>query len=864
MTGKQVSEVPPPAEELSAEAGGQPTSPSTDVEESFARLLADVTHVHPVSVDADFFADLGADSLVMAHFCALVRKHPELPSVSMKDVYRNPTVSSLATAVAPAAPAAPAISDAFSAASDAAAATAAPDTPATAHGSFEAPPPTARGKPRFHLCGVLQLMVFLAYSSLLTYAAARGYLWVAAGENVVSEYLRAIVAGAVVFFFLCAFPVLVKWTLVGRWKPVRLRLWSLAYFRFWIVRTLVRANPLVLFVGSPLYVLYLRALGARIGPGVTVFSRIVPVCTDLLTIGSGSVIRKDVHFSCYRAHDGLIETGPVALGRDAVVGEASVLDIGTSLGDRAQLGHASSLHTGQAVPPGERWHGSPAVPTDTDFLAVAPARCGTVRRALHGLLQILTALLVYLPATVGGAWIILDNLPQFTFALATGPTALATWQFYIESLVASALLFFGGVALALLMVATVPRLLSRALTPDRVYPLYGVHYGVYRVITLLSNRRFLTRLFGDSSAIVHYLGGIGYDLSPVEQTGSNFGTEVRHETPHLATVGRGTMIADGLSINNADFSSSSFRVSRVSIGARNFLGNRIHYPSRGRTGDNCLLATKVMVPVDGEIREGVGLLGSPSFEIPRSVRRDGDLAGPEAAEAAHRLLPAKNRHNVATMSHYLAVRWFQFFVVTLIFAVAAEAYDVLGGVAVILANFAALLFSVAYLVLMERLVAARNRPGPLFCSIYDRRFWQRERYWKVPSETFVRMFNGTPFKPLLWRLLGVRIGRRVFDDGCALPERPMVTIGDECTLNAGCVVQCHSQEDGAFKSDVSVIGARCTLGINAFMHYGVTVADGVVLAPDSFLMKGESVPQGEVWGGNPARNLSLPDTDPRR
>ena len=40
-----------------------------------------------------FFDDLGADSMVMARFCARVRKRPDLPSVSMKDVYRHPTIS---------------------------------------------------------------------------------------------------------------------------------------------------------------------------------------------------------------------------------------------------------------------------------------------------------------------------------------------------------------------------------------------------------------------------------------------------------------------------------------------------------------------------------------------------------------------------------------------------------------------------------------------------------------------------------------------------------------------------------------------------------------------------------------------------
>jgi acetyltransferase-like isoleucine patch superfamily enzyme len=39
------------------------------------------------------------------------------------------------------------------------------------------------------------------------------------------------------------------------------------------------------------------------------------------------------------------------------------------------------------------------------------------------------------------------------------------------------------------------------------------------------------------------------------------------------------------------------------------------------------------------------------------------------------------------------------------------------------------------------------------------------------------------------------------------------------------------------------------------VHYGVTMEDGAVLAADSFLMKGETVPPGARWGGNPAREL---------
>jgi non-ribosomal peptide synthetase-like protein len=120
-------------------------------------------------------------------------------------------------------------------------------------------------------------------------------------------------------------------------------------------------------------------------------------------------------------------------------------------------------------------------------------------------------------------------------------------------------------------------------------------------------------------------------------------------------------------------------------------------------------------------------------------------------------------------------------------------------------------------------------------------------------------FVGTPFKNIVSRLLGVRVGKRVFNDGFAMTEKTLVTIGDDCTLNAQTTVQSHSQEDGSFKSDRTSIGAGCTLGVGAFVHYGVTVGDGAVVAADSFVMKGEEVPEHAYWGGNPAGEM--PDTD---
>jgi non-ribosomal peptide synthetase-like protein len=816
---------------------GAPTSEIIFAEKAFGEVLADLIDVPQVAADSHFFDDLGADSMVMAQFCARVRKRPDLPSVSMQDIYRNPTVGGLATALVEPAPDEPA--------------------PNLAESALVAPVQEEQpvGRLQYVLCGLLQFLVFLGFAYLSGFILERGFEWISAGADLVDIYLRAALFGAVGFVTLCTTPILAKWMLIGRWQPRQIRIWSFGYVRFCLDTCHAHAGGRSrTSSSSPLYVLYLRALGARVGRGVAIFSRNMPVCTDMLTIGDGAVIRKDSFFNCYRAEAGLIHIGAVTLGKDVFVGEATVIDIETSMGDAAQLGHSSSLHSGQAVPGGERWHGSPGRRTEVDYKTVEPTGCGPLRRAVYPALQLLGVLAVGLPLLLGGVSMLLLEFPKLAALLDGGTLGMSSPIFYLDALVASVVLFFGSSLVALLVVVTVPRVLNRLIEPDKVYCLYGIHYWTHHAISRMTNSRFFTILFGDSSYIVNYLGRIGHDLSQVEQTGSNFGLEVKHESPYLSSVGSGTMVADGLSIMNAEFSSTSFRVSHASIGAHNFLGNRIIYPAQGRTGDNCLLATKVMIPLDGRVREGVGLLGSPSFEIPRSVRRDVGFDLDSRAEL-HRRLSAKNRHNIVTMALFLMAGWVFFLGVTLIAMAGVDLYRSFGAIAIAAATTLIVVFAVGYFVLIARAVTSLQTLRPAGCSIYDVDFWRHERFWKLSVTANFPIFNGTPFKSVIWRLLGMRVGKRLFDDGCEIVEKTMVTIGDDVILNAGSAIQCHSQEDGAFKSDRITIGSGVTLGVSAFVHYGTTIGDGSVLEPDSFLMKGEEVPPHTRWAGNPAREV---------
>jgi len=795
------------------------------VEASLAELLAGVLRVEQVPLDSHFFDDLRADSLLMAQFCARVRKRGDLPAISMKDVYAHPTVRALAAAVSS-------------------------PLPRRERGSGgEAPTTIKPGE--YILCGALQALFYLGYSYLGVLAAVEGYQALVGGAEGVARIVRLVLFGALSFLAVSTFPIAVKWLLIGRWTPTSIRLWSLGYVRFWIVKTLIRSNPApYLFVGTPLLSLYLRALGAKVGRGCVILSRRIPICADMLTLGAGTVIRREVSYLGYRAQAGRIEIGPVTLGAGVYVGEMAVLDIHTMMGAGAQLGHASALHRDQVVPAGERWHGSPAQRTTTDFVRVPPARVtrGGMRRAFSGAITLGGILFVVAPLLEWGLGLL--------FTLVAGLVGERA-GLVLEALVFSLVLFFGAVSVGLLAVGIVPRLLRGFIKPDTVYPLYSFRYSVYRLIGGLSRMRFYPLLFGDSSYIVHFLRWAGYRLTPVLQTGSNFGSEVTTTNPFLTSIGTGTMIADGLNVFNDDVSSTSFRVSRAAIGPRNFLGNYVNYPAGGRTGENCLLGTKVMVPIDGPVREGIGLLGSPAFEIPRSVERDSRFDHLRTGEALRQGLRAKNVFNLVSMGIFLSSRWLGLFLMVLIDLAAIELFaDGFGHLIMALLFALSAVVAAVYYALVERFFEWLGPPPPPICSIYDSRFWWVERVWKLHPINFLHLFDGTPFKSVLWRLIGVKFGKRVFDDGVFISEPTLTVVGDECVLNQQSIIQCDSQEDGTYKSGTATVGAGATIGVGAFVHYGVTLGEGSVLAADSFLMKGEEVPAGAYWGGNPARALT--------
>jgi non-ribosomal peptide synthetase-like protein len=822
--------LPPPSGPRHSAQKANYIAPETDTEREIAQTLMDLLKIERVSMDDHFFNDLGGNSLLMARFCAKIRERLDYSDVSMREVYLHPTPREFASFLATRAHR---------------------KSPAQS-----AEPAHVASTLDYCLCGAMQLSFYVLYSTALTLALVQGYTWVSETHTIGDAYLRSLAFASAMLLTLTALPIAMKWLLIGRWEEERISIWSLGYFRFWLVKRMIQTNPMVMFIGSPLYNVYLRLLGARIGRNVAIFSSTVPICPDLLSIGDGTVIRKDSKLVGYRARAGFIETGTVTIGRDVLIGEATVLDIGTRIGDGAQLGHSSSLHRGQAIPAGKRYHGSPARETTDNYLTVEPRPCGIVRRVAFSAGQ-----LVMLGLTLPLPLVIFDLLMVW-LGFGTGGEAashiavsFSSPGFHLNLLAVSAGFYFGLLVIGLLSIVTIPRLLNLFMNEGKTYPLYGFHYLVHRAIAGRSNSYYFNLLFGDSSYIIYYLRAIGFRISLKDQTGSNFGAAQKHDTPFLCEIGTGTLVSDGLSLINADVSSSSFRLRKVRIGANSFIGNNVFYPADSKVGDNCLLGTKVMVPVGGPEVTNAGLLGSPSFEIPRSVARDKQLEHYRGGPTFKERLFKKNVSNTVTIILFLASQWFFVHLVTLLGVIEIGQYHEQGWLALLDFTLIVLVVTVAYFTLVERASIGFGRLRPRSCSIYDDYFWKHERYWKLSEILHLELFSGTPFKGLIWRLLGVKVGRKLYDDGIGIPEKMLVSIGDNCTIGQSVTIQGHSLEDGAFKSDHIRIGNGCSIGRNCYVHYGVVMEDNVVIECDSFLMKGEHVPAHSTWRGNPAREI---------
>ncbi len=128
-------------------------------------------------------------------------------------------------------------------------------------------------------------------------------------------------------------------------------------------------------------------------------------------------------------------------------------------------------------------------------------------------------------------------------------------------------------------------------------------------------------------------------------------------------------------------------------------------------------------------------------------------------------------------------------------------------------------------------------------------------YWGLAGRVMLDILRGTPFLPMMLRLLGVKVGKGVFMDTTDITEFDCVTIGDFCALNAVSALQTHLYEDRVMKVGRVHLGRGVSVGAGSTVLYDTHVGDFARLGPLTVVMKGESIPANTEWIGAPAEPL---------
>jgi non-ribosomal peptide synthetase-like protein len=774
-----------------------------------ADIFSGILGAQVTTADDDFFA-LGGGSLSAAQLVSAIRvRHPR---TLISDVYDYPRIGTLANELDGRAPV------------DASIARAVLPVPVSSRVAL-----TLLGIP-LHMLAAARWLVYVAAASTLLalpFLPSVSWWWIAAG------FALFITPPGKMLISVIGARMLLAGVRAGdhpRGGSVHIRLWLAEQ-----VALLVGAASLA---GAPWISYYARALGAKIGSGVDLHA--VPPVTGMLTISRGAAIEPEVDLAGYWIDGDVLRLGHVHIGAGARVGARSTLLGGASIG-RGALVEAGSAVSGR-VPAGERWAGSPAARVGAARPTWPVERPPRARRWLLGYAAgsiVMSAMPA--AAVLLGALVVAAGLDRSSAAAAVGSAAIAVPLGVVVA----------GAAYAMLVVAAV-RLLGIRLREGHFPVRSRIGWQVWATERILDSAR--TLLFPVYASLVTPLW--------LRMLGARVGKNVEISTvllvPALTTIAQGAFLADDTMVATYELGGGWVRIGRAKVGRRAFLGNS-GITGPGRTVPrNALVAVLSATPA--KAKRGSSWLGNPPARLRRTVT-DFDLG--RTFRPATRLKIARAAWEVLRIVPVIVSGWIALGVLVALAALWASlglawAVALSGFVMLAAATVAAAATTVAKWVLVGRIDGSEH---PLWSSF----IWRNE-----VADTFVEMVArpwfaanaaGTPALALWLRSLGASIGRGVWCESYWLPEADLVRLGDGSTINRGCVVQTHLFHDRVMQLDTVTLQAGATIGPNSVILPAASIDEGATVGPGSLVMRGERVPPGTLWAGNPIAPWRAPPWD---
>jgi len=151
------------------------------------------------------------------------------------------------------------------------------------------------------------------------------------------------------------------------------------------------------------------------------------------------------------------------------------------------------------------------------------------------------------------------------------------------------------------------------------------------------------------------------------------------------------------------------------------------------------------------------------------------------------------------------------------------------------------------------------RPGTYPLSSPEARRWLRNLALceiATRSPFFALVHHYPLFAVIFYRMMGAQIAWRVrIGYGARLTDPWLTRVGRDATIGERALLLGHFIEGTSVVLGEVSVGPGSTVGVMSVVSPGCRVGAGATLGACSMLPKGRSVPEGESWGGTPARRL---------
>ena len=771
---------------------------------------------HAVTVDADFFTDLGGNSLRAAQLVTRLREDDAATPVTVRDVYEGRTVAGLAERMTPVA--------------------------------FAAREVKAQGaRASATLATMLQAVWLLAEFSVAAMVGYWGVFDVAPALMRGLGLIPSLLLSPVLFYVGVAIytplavcgAALVKRCLIGRYRPLRAPVWGSFYVRNWMVQQAVRGIPWWLIEGTGFQTMALRALGARIGRRVHIHRGVdlLHGGWDLLEIGDDVTVGQEAALGLVELEDGDILVRPVRLGDGCTLETRAGMDGDTRMEAGACLTALSWLRPGGRIPSGERWDGIPA--KAAGYAAARPETAAGLSPALHDVLMLAAR------CACGGLPAAIPGLLAACAAAALGVDAerILGWlnnpAMPVTVVLAAIALVTASVPLTLGMEALLVRAMGRV--REGVMGRWSLAYLRVRMKTEL-----LESAGGWLAGALFWPVWLRWAGMKVAR-GCEIST-ILDTVPEMVEMGAGTFLADGIYIGGPRIDRGTVTLAGTRLGSNVFLGNHVVIPAGRTLPDNVLLG---VCTVAGETMEsGRSWFGHPPFELPRREVVECDArftVRPSAIRYATRLFWEVLRFGLPIPPLLAALAWLR-----VVSAVSASGGWVEISAVVCVAGMAAEVALCLLAVGVKWGLLGRVRPGQhpfwaCWCGRWDLLYVT----WESWARAAMAHLEGTLMLSWYLRAMGMKVGKRVvLGPGFAQVVDPdMLIIEDGATVNA--MFQAHTFEDRVLKMDYVRVRRGATLGSASVPLYGSEIGAGAYVAPHSVVMKDEHLLAGVRYEGAP-------------